>query len=660
VLRFPDFDQPFMLHVDGASTMGIGVCLMQKDDAGREYAVGYGSRSLTKCEKAYGPTELEVLALVWGIRRFRPYLEGQRFFAITDHSAIVWLMKARDTPNPRLLRWMALLQGLDMELCYKKGALHVVPDALSRAPVGSSEAAAVFVVASVSVQYPVMTVEEHTVTDLDRLLAMGRPGHIVAACQEIAEHLDPGSLKTAQETDHLCLKIRAAALSDAGTRDSALAVHGLTADRFTESSGLLMFKYRRSARAGRDSGPQTRTALRIVVPDTQRFAILRLCHDIPVSGHLGKHRTLARVQERFWWPGMTKDVKQYVLACAACAGHKGTPKHMSPLEGQLADRPMSLVGVDTFGPLPLTKRRNRYVVAMQDLFTRWIVLVPLPEVNSATVAHALHRHLIAEHGMPRQILSDNGPPYGATLLTELLSRLGIERRFAPEYHPEANGVVERLMDTIRPMIAQFTSEAQNDWDLQIPSLSLAYNTSVHQTTRFTPFFLVHGREAFLPLHLWDRDSGMSEMESLEGFAKRIGVELSNAFAIVNSSSSKTDALDRANKKRGCLRFEQGDKVWLNVRTRYEPRRSKKFKATWVGPYVIIEKVGKNTFVLESVSSGQVLDQVVAADRLKRFYLREGPVLDPRGSVVATAEDSLRKEPGDVEGGSQSSDCGDED
>jgi len=127
VLACPDFEKPFDLFVDG-SQQGLGVILSQEGKV-----IAYASRTLTKAEKKYCPTEIECLAVLWGIEKFRCYLEGYSFNVITDHSSLRWLDNLKD-PCGRLGRWAVRLQQYDYKVIHRKGKDQEAPDALSRSP----------------------------------------------------------------------------------------------------------------------------------------------------------------------------------------------------------------------------------------------------------------------------------------------------------------------------------------------------------------------------------------------------------------------------------------------------------------------------------------------------------------------------------------------
>jgi hypothetical protein len=129
ILRYPDYTRKFILTTD-ASNEGVGAVLSQ-GEIGKDFPIAFASRSLNKAEKNYSTTEKELLAIVWGVRYFRPYLYGTKFTIVTDHKPLTWIVSVKD-PGSRLLRWRLKLEEYDYEIVYKRGVANTNADALSR------------------------------------------------------------------------------------------------------------------------------------------------------------------------------------------------------------------------------------------------------------------------------------------------------------------------------------------------------------------------------------------------------------------------------------------------------------------------------------------------------------------------------------------------
>ncbi|XP_036345741.1 uncharacterized protein LOC118754981 [Rhagoletis pomonella] len=129
-LAQPDFSKEFVIQCD-ASKIGVGGVLFQLEEEGAEHPIAFVSKKLKTAQRNYTVTELEWLAAIVSVKRFRPYIEGLPFRIITDHSSLKWLMTQKDLSG-RLARWSLLLQRYNFRMEHRKGSLNVVPDTLSR------------------------------------------------------------------------------------------------------------------------------------------------------------------------------------------------------------------------------------------------------------------------------------------------------------------------------------------------------------------------------------------------------------------------------------------------------------------------------------------------------------------------------------------------
>ncbi|XP_049866081.1 uncharacterized protein LOC126366827 [Pectinophora gossypiella] len=134
LLQYPNFNEPFILTTD-ASNYAVGAVLSQ-GDIGKDKPIAYASRTLNKAEGNYSTIEKELLAILFGVKTFRPYLYGRKFKIVTDHRPLVWLFNDKD-PGSRLIRWRLKLEEYDYEIIYKQGKLNCNADALSRCPVNA-------------------------------------------------------------------------------------------------------------------------------------------------------------------------------------------------------------------------------------------------------------------------------------------------------------------------------------------------------------------------------------------------------------------------------------------------------------------------------------------------------------------------------------------
>jgi len=131
VLVLPDFRKPFILTCD-ASTSGVGYILSQNEEGDREHVIFYGERGLRPNETRWGITDLELLALVEGVKAYHTYLADKPFVVVTDHVSLSYLKTMRFSGNNKQTRWALFLQSYQFSVQYKKGALNTAADAISR------------------------------------------------------------------------------------------------------------------------------------------------------------------------------------------------------------------------------------------------------------------------------------------------------------------------------------------------------------------------------------------------------------------------------------------------------------------------------------------------------------------------------------------------
>ena len=141
-----------------------------------------------------------------------------------------------------------------------------------------------------------------------------------------------------------------------------------------------------------------------LVPRNIRRTILNCCHDIKTSGHLGVSKTISRVKQKFYWPGLQSDVRSYIAGCEACSKGKGPiPTKRAPMQIVRSGNPMERIAIDILGELPQTAKGNKYILVVSDYFTKWTEALPLPNIGACTVAKILVDEVLCRFGIPQTI-----------------------------------------------------------------------------------------------------------------------------------------------------------------------------------------------------------------------------------------------------------------
>ena len=236
-----------------------------------------------------------------------------------------------------------------------------------------------------------------------------------------------------------------------------------------------------------------------VVPMTHRRLVLKYAHDIKASGHLGITKTLGKIRQRYYWPGLQNDVRDYVNGCEKCNKIKDpTKSKVAPMQLVRSGFPMERLAIDILGELPKTENGNKYILVVADYFTKWTECFGMPNMETVTIARILVNDVISKFGIPAKIHSDQGSQFESNLFTELCKLLQVEKTRTTPYHPQSDGMVERFNRTLATMLRAFVNENQRDWDEQLPYVMMAYRSTEHETTGLTPNMLMLGRETATP------------------------------------------------------------------------------------------------------------------------------------------------------------------
>ncbi|KAK9730359.1 Integrase zinc binding domain [Popillia japonica] len=418
------------LHID-ASGDGIGAVLLQKQlKSSKFHPVSFLSRTLTKDEKKYTITELECLSAVWAVQRFRTYLWGLHHFTIiTDHHSLCWLKSIGSKDHTsRLARWSLKLMEYNYTVEHKRGAYNNDADALSRYPCEAGTA-----------MDQTETLDVPT-NDAD---ALSRYPCEAGTAMDQTETLDvPTFIATSykEESDPEIQNL-SMAVKDPFFGSSSLQ---RAAKNFTLINNVL---YKRNVDASGESNL-------LVVPRSLRAEILFSYHNEPMAGHLGYARTLNKIQKRYFWYGLPKDVKKFVQSCQDCQARKG-PTNVKPagfLNPIPVGVPFQMIGIDLLGPFRRSSSGKTMIVVATDYATRWAEAKALPNGKAEAVAKFLLENVICRHGSPKQILSDRGAVFQSQLVTELLRIMGSNSSFTTSYKPSTNGLTERLNKTIADML----------------------------------------------------------------------------------------------------------------------------------------------------------------------------------------------------------------
>ena len=370
----------------------------------------------------------------------------------------------------------------------------------------------------------------------------------------------------------------------------------------------------------------------IVLPKKYRKQVIDLAHNIPFAGHLGREKTTQRVLRRFYWPTLFKDVREYCRTCERCQLTGGRNRKVPMIPLPIVGKPFQRIAMDVVGPLPRTQKGNRFILVLSDYATRYPEAIPLRSVTAAKVAEALI-DVFARHGIPDEVLTDQGANFTSTLLGELYSLIGIKAIRTSPYHPQTDGLVERFNKTLKSMLRKVLEGEKRNWDKMLPYVLFAYREVPQATVGFSPFELLYGREVRGPLDVLKEEwieKPDTETDVLS-FVLQVRDRLETSRAIVeeNARIAQKKQKEYYDQRARQVELKSGDKVLLML-----PSSTKKFVAQWQGPYRITKRVGRVNYEIEIPDKGG-RRQVFHVNHLKIFNERESETCN---TVIEDGED----------------------
>lgn len=531
ILAYADYSLPFTLHTD-ASREGLGAILYQEQN-GEMRVIAYASRSLNKSEQNYTAHKLEYLAVKWAVTdKFQEYLYGNRFTIYTDNNPLTYVLTTAKL-DATGHRWLAALGSYNFDIHYRPGKTNRDADILSRLPKRLESEATVPDVASDD-EYHVITRDAITA-----ICQMTDSPYIDSMCYSTTVLDDPnldmttinyGDWRRAQHDDPIL-----GPLMEWVTRNERPGTGQHATD--TETLRLLReIDHLRMQRGVmyRNTEVQGQERLQLVLPQSYRTMALRGVHDD--TGHLGRDKTLSLLRDRYYWPGMSKDVEDRVRNCSRCL-HRKTTNTKAPLVSIKTVQPFELVCLD-FLTLEMAKGGFQYVLVITDHFTRYAQAIPTRNMSARTTAEALFNHFIVHYGFPLRIHSDQGANFEGRLIRELCTIAGLEKSRTSPYHAMGNGMCERFNQTLMNMLGTLESSQKHDWSTHVGPLVHAYNASRHESTNYSPFYLMFGREPRLPIDVALGHEFHTDGKTYSKFVESLRERLTEAYQIATSEANK--------------------------------------------------------------------------------------------------------------------------
>ena len=516
VLMHYDPTLPIRMAGD-ASAYGIGAVIAHVLPDGSERPVAFASRTLTSSERNYAQVEKEALSLIFGVKYFHAYLYGRRFTIITDHKPLTAILGPKKGIPPlaaaRLQRWAWILSAYKYEIEFRPTGAHGNADGLSRLPLSGVK--------------PKDTSSDPKIFNLSQMEALP---------------VNVRQLRAATGSDPILSKVFRYTRGH-WPRQIPQCLRPFFDRRLelTVEEGCLLWGYR------------------VIVPKSLREKLLQELH----KDHPGVIRMKSVARSFMWWPGLDKEIEHLAKACQSCQAVKRAPP-VAPLHPWVwPSKPWQRVHFDFAGPF----QGSMFLVGV-DAYSKW----PEVRVMSTTTASAtldVLREWFAVHGIPEQIVTDNGTQFTSELFENFVKQNGIKHVKSAPYHPASNGLAERFVQSLKQSLKASFQDGRTLIQ-RLSSYLLTYRTTAHSTTGVPPCKLLMRRDLRTHFSL---------------------LLPSPERSVMDKQSVQKTAHDRRSRSR---EFSVGDRVLV---------RNLRPGPDWI-PGNIVEVLGPVTYIVETLEGGQ--------------------------------------------------------
>ncbi|KAG9444925.1 hypothetical protein H6P81_016265 [Aristolochia fimbriata] len=512
VLVPPIVDRPLLLYI-AAQEKSVGALLAQCNEDNKERSLYYLSRTLVGAELNYSPIEKTCLALIFSIQKLRHYLQAHSTNLISRANSLKYIM-SRPIHSGRLAKRALLLSEFEINFVPQRAIEgQALPNFLADHPVPAE--------GELTEEFP----------DEEILLVEVLPPWEMYFDEYQAILLGLG----------ITVEMKLPQLNIYG--DSALVIKQLTGEFevrklelepfWRQASALLaqipkasLHYVPRSANGPADALAEIRASL---AQFEQRPSQIPVC-DRWVVPPATEEETEEEIEKVFFSDAFRKKKgckcsKRHTVGSAAhiklarsstcksndsaitgqqCSGTslKWLEPPPVPLHPTVASWPFEAWGMDIIGPItPKFYSERQYILAATDYFSKLAEAAAYREVKATTVVDFIRTQIVYRYGVPRYIVTDNGTPFRNRVMDRFCEKFRIQQRTSSAYNAAANGLAEAFSKMHCKILKKTIGAHKRSWDEKLPEALWAYRTSVRTATQSTPYSLVYGTEAVLPLEV---------------------------------------------------------------------------------------------------------------------------------------------------------------
>ena len=276
------------------------------------------------------------------------------------------------------------------------------------------------------------------------------------------------------------------------------------------------------------------------------------------------------MQECFWWPGMTQDLRNCIKKCGHCRKCEAAPP-VAPMKPLTCSGPGELLHVDFTSieeTVPLKEEPViQNVLVLQDHFSKYVVAYVVKDQTAHTATETLRNGHFGLFGVPSYLISDQEKAFMGHIITHLCDLYGVQKLRTSPYHAQTNGQVEHINQMIIHMIGKLEEDKKARWSKHLPELLLAYNATCSAVTGYSPYYLLFGRRSRIPVdYLFPTPHDSPHQTKMEVSVAAMQKRLKEAFAVARHLTSEEAAKQchYYDHKAGAVALQPGDVVMVRT------------------------------------------------------------------------------------------------
>ena len=354
--------------------------------------------------------------------------------------------------------------------------------------------------------------------------------------------------------------------------------------------------------------------------------LIKEIHEGSFGTHANGHMMARKIlRAGYFWLTMESDCFRYARKCHKCqiyADKMHVPP--TPLNVMASPWPFSMWGIDVIGLIePRASNGHRFILVAIDYFTKWVEAASFANVTKQVVVRFIKKDIICRYGLPNKIITDNGTNLNNKMMKELCEDFKIEHHNSSPYRPKMNGAVEAANKNIKKILQKMV-ETYKDWHEMLPFALHDYRTAVRTSTGATPFSLVYGMEAVLPIEVKIpsmrvlMETKLDEAEWVQSRFDQLNLIDEKRMVALCHGQLYQSRLKRAfDKKVHPREFQEGDLVLKRILPIHKDARGK-WTPNYEGPYVVKKAFSGGALILTTMD-GEEFPHPVNSDVVKKYY-----------------------------------------